>query len=102
MSRIPLLSPRAFVDYTAETFHHYVKSLYVEPPKPAPLAEYAVRLNAKGNPVLTVRRKPKYLTSDEVQSIATELGFTLQKLWIHITKAKKIEIRVPDCRSKRK
>ncbi len=98
---IPLLSPKAFADYSPEEYLTYVRSLYVEPPKPAPLAEYAVRLNAKGTPVITVRRKPKHLTSAEVQSIAEELGLSLQFCWLMILK-KKISIKVPDCRSKRK
>ncbi len=96
----PLLSPKAFAEYSAEEYQAYVRSLYVEPERPAPLAEYAVRLNAKGNPVLTVRRKPKWLTSAEVASAATDINWPLQKLWLHIRR-KKIDIRTPDVRSKK-
>ncbi len=89
-----LLAPQGFADYTAESYVAYVRTLYVEPPKPAPLADFAVRINAKGNPVITVRRKPKYLTSAEVQELATEVGYTLQDMWMCLNK-RKVEIRVP-------
>ncbi len=90
---IPFLSPRAFADFTPDTFMLYIKSLYIAPPVKAPPAEYSVRLNAKGNPVITIRRKPKYVTSAEVNAIAADLGQPLQSVWMILLK-RKIEIRV--------
>lgn len=94
---IPLLSPKPFAEYGAEEYQNYIRSLYQEPPKAAPPAEFAVRLNAKGNPVLTVRRDPKWLSSAEVQIIAQELGWSLQHTWLHVVK-KKVAIRTPEGR----
>ena len=91
-SRIPLLAPRALAEFSPEEFHAYVRSLYVMPPVPLPKADWSVRLNAKGNPVLTVRRAPKYLTPDEVRAVATEIGWTLQATWVHIIKGRKVRI----------
>jgi hypothetical protein len=91
---VPLLSPRAFSEYSAAEFLTHVRTLYVEPVRAAPPAEYSVRLNAKLNPVITIRRKPKWLTSAEVGAIAEELSWSLQKLWLHLLK-KKVELRVP-------
>ncbi len=91
---IPLLSGKAFADFTPAEYHAYVRSLYLAPLVPKPPAEYSVRLNAKLNPVITVRRKPKWLTSAEVAEIAAEISWPLQALWSHLLK-KKIELRVP-------
>ncbi len=91
---VPLLSPKPFSEFSPEEFQEYVRSLYVEPERPPPPADFSVRLNQKGTPVITVRRKPKWLTASEVQGIALDLGLPLQTLWILILR-RKIEIRVP-------
>ncbi len=97
---IPLLA-RPFAEYSPAEFKAHVLSLYVAPPVALPPPDYSVRLNKKGNPVLTVRREPKWLTSDEAGTIAQELGWTLQATWLMIIK-RKIELRSPECRSSRK
>ena len=89
---IPLLSPLPFADFTPASFKEYVTSLYIEPERPAPLAEVTVRLNKKGNPVITVRREPKYVTAVEVDKMAKESNFTLQKMWLEVRK-RNIEVR---------
>lgn len=89
-----LLAPKHFTQFAATEYHEYVRSLYVEPERPTPPAECAIRLNAKGNPVITVRRKPKYLTSQEVDALASEIGWSKQDFWVHIRK-KGIEVRLP-------
>ena len=99
--QIPLLSPKAFRDFAPAEFQDYVRSLYVAPPVPEPLPEFAVRLNKKGNAVITVRREPKFLTSDEIGLLAAEAGMNLQSMWAEVRK-RKIEIRVPELRKKRK
>ena len=95
-----LLSPKPFQYYSLEEFLAYVRTLYIEPEKAAPPAEWSVRLNAKNNPVITVRRKPKWLRPEEVRKIAEVIGWEFQKTWIHVLK-KKIEIRVPNLRKKK-
>jgi hypothetical protein len=98
---IPLLSPCPFADYTPESYHRYVKSLYIEPPaKPIP-AEFSVRLNEKGNPVITVRRDPKVLSREEVEQIAAHLGKPLQEIWLLVRK-RKIAITVPEPKRRRR
>lgn len=92
---IPLLAPKPFADFSPAEFKTYVTSLYVAPPPPPVKADYSVRLNAKGNPVLTVRREPKWLSPEEVSAAAAEISWNYQALWCHILKAKKIELRVP-------
>lgn len=92
---IPLLSPKTFVLYSPQEYHTYIKSLYREPPKPPPPADYTVWTNAKGTPVIRINRKPKFLTSAEVTAIAADLGRTLQDTWLLVLK-KKIEIKLPE------
>jgi len=97
---IPLLSPKPFAEFTPEEYQAYIRSLYIEPPKPPPPADFSARLNAKGNPVITVRRKPKWLTSAEVDVIACELGLPLQQVWVLLLK-RKIELKVPELRKRK-
>lgn len=92
MHVIPLISPRPFSEFSPQEFHEYVKSLHQEPERAAPPAEFTVRLNAKGNPVITIRREPKFLNADEVDSAAVQAGWTKQRMWLHVLK-KKIPVR---------
>jgi hypothetical protein len=91
---IPLLSPKPFREYSPEEYLTYVRSLYREPERKAPPAEFSVSLNAKGTPTIRIRRTPKYLTAEEVGAAAAEIGWPLQKFWLNCVK-KKIEIRTP-------
>ena len=98
---IPLLSPKPFAEFTPADFKQYVVSLYVAPPVPTPPAEYSIRLNKKGNAVITVRRTPKFLTNTEIEAMAAECGFSIQRMWQEV-RERDIEIRVPDYRARKK
>lgn len=93
---IPLISPKPFSEYSPEEYLTYIKSLYREPERAAPPADYSVHVNKKGTPVIRINRKPKFLTSAEVSLIAEEISWTLQDLWMLIAKKKKIEIKLPE------
>ena len=97
---IPLLSPKPFSEYSAVDFHAYVRSLYVAPPEKKPPAEWSVRLNDKGTPVVTVRRTPKVLSREEAEAMAKELGWTLQDTWLMLL-SKKIRVTVPEPKRRR-
>lgn len=97
---IPLIAPKGFAEFTSEEFKRYVESLYREPERAAPPADFTVRLNKKGTPVIRINRKPKFLTPAEVELIAKEIGWRFQTLWLAVAK-KKIEIRVPNAKPKR-
>jgi hypothetical protein len=90
---IPLLSPKVFSEFTPEEFRDYVTSLYQEPERATPPANYNVRVNRKGTPVIRVNRSPKFLTQAEVTDIAQQINWSYQKLWLHLRK-KKMEIKV--------
>lgn len=92
MSFIPLLAPKPFEECSPQAFREYVRSLHVAPVRAAPPAECSVRLNAKGTPVITVRRKPKFLLRSEIDTLAKELGWRKQDFWLEVRK-RKIEIR---------
>lgn len=91
---IPLLSPKPFADYTPEEYQAYVTSLHKLPvpkksaKKKAVPKDVTVRLNAKGTPVITIKRKPKYVTHAEADALAAELKWTRQALWAHLRKKK--------------
>ncbi len=93
---IALLSPQPFGAYSPLTYHSYVRSLYREPPKAVPPADYTVTVNKKGTPVIRINRKPKFLWAEEVRVIAQALGWTEQRTWTHCLK-KKIELRGKPC-----
>lgn len=95
---IPLLSGRAFSTFTPEEYVEHVRSLYhkkvprktVKPKKePKP---FTWRLNPKGTICLTVKRKPKFLTEEEILTIIKESNCDSDQLRAKIVKSK-IEIR---------
>lgn len=88
----PLLSPKPFSDYTAESYLAYVRTLYIAPPAKKVSAEYSASLNKKGNLTLRITRTPKFVTAAEVSKIAADVGKSLQETWLLIRK-RKIEIR---------
>ena len=98
---IPLLAPKPFAEFSPPEYKEYVRSLYIAPPPPPVKADFACRLNDKGNLVLTVRRTPKWLSNDEVEAIALELGWSSQRTWLAV-RERKVESHVPDYRTKRK
>ena len=97
---IPLLSQKALSDFTPAEFHAYVTSLYQAPPERKAPSEVAVRLNAKGTPVITVRRDPKVISRAEAEQLAAEVGLPLQEMWLLLLK-RKVTITVPKKESRR-
>lgn len=98
---IPYLSPKAFDEYAPEEYRGYVKSLYrkrsarrtpsvklkkVKPP-------FVAKLGKRG-PLITVNRKPKWLSREEIDSIAKDLGLPLNEVWLCVLKKRKDPIRV--------
>lgn len=98
---VPLLSPKPLALFEPQEFHDYVRGLYEEPVRAKPPAEFSVSLNAKGNPVIRVRREPKWLLNTEVEALAEAIGWTSQRMWLAV-RAREIEIRIPDYRMRRK
>jgi hypothetical protein len=93
--RIPLLSPKAFSEFTPEEYKDYVISLHKAPPaKPIPAA-VTWSLTKTGKPSVRIKRQPKFVTATEVGEGALSLGVTYQELWMHLRK-KKIEIKVTE------
>jgi len=90
---IPLLSPKAFGEFTPQEFKDYVTQLYQEPPKPPPPADFTVTLNKKGIITVRINRDPKYLLKSEVTAIATQLGWSQQDTWNFLTQKRKISIK---------
>lgn len=89
----PLRSPKPFAQYSPEEYKQYIESLHIKPVEKLPPAEWAVRLNAKGTPVITVRRKPKWITFTEARLMSKEVKFTYQEILTQLRK-KKIEVRL--------
>lgn len=99
--KLPILAPKAFADFTDGDYHAYVKSLYQAPPaKPVPKV-FSASVNKKGSLTLRVTREPKFLLAKEVDAMADELGWSRQDLWLAVLK-RKIEIRVPERKAKRR
>lgn len=93
---------RSFWDYSAKEFHDYITSLYDDSysrGKQEAKAEsekrsrdFSIRFNDAGNPVITVKRKPKYLTKKEILTLCEESGKKESQIWMWL-RERKIEIR---------
>jgi len=90
--RPPLLSPKEFAAYAPEEFQNYVRSLFRDPkiklrrklpqaPKPPKLSKCGIRVNTKGTVILTTKRKPKWVSREQLESFAGEQGLKLIPLW---------------------
>lgn len=89
----PLLAPKRLVDYTAEEYLQYVKSLHREPAAKATAKAWSFRVSEKGTPILTIRgRKPKFLTSSEAKEVQKETKWS-DEVFAAFLLAKKVEVR---------
>lgn len=101
MNPIKLLSGKALELFTPQEFKEHVKGLFWKPTKgkgkakKAPPKEVSWRLNAKGNLVLTIRRKPKWISPREIDQIAEESKLPQNEVWLKV-KAKKSGILIQD------
>ena len=90
--RTPLLSIKPLCMWTPEDFKTYVRSLYFKrngKSKTIKLKKpFTFRLNAKGSLVLQVNREPKWLSREEVDSIAAATGLPLNDVWVKVLKKK--------------
>lgn len=93
-----LLSRKPFNQYTPEDYKEYVRSLYkprkVRPARSLikkakkPVRPFVFSLNKKRTLLLRVNRKPKWLTREEVDSIAAATGLPLSEVWVKVLKKK--------------
>lgn len=81
----PLLSGKAFADFTPEQYHKYVSSLYKEPERTV-LADFRASRSVKGVLTIKINRKPEFLTQTEVDQIAKDVGLTKQEAWFAVRK----------------
>lgn len=83
---IPLLSGKDFVEFSPLEFKEYIRSLFFkkEPRKAAPKKkkEFSWTRNKKGTFSLRVRREPKWLSEEEMNSISAESGVPLSEIFI--------------------
>lgn len=82
-----LLSPKSFLEFTAEEYHTYIKSLYKRREKTAARKEQRdlkVRVKRKKDGTLSVitKRAPKYITEGELEKISKETGTAQSELFI--------------------
>jgi len=92
---IPLLAPFSISAISAEEFKSHVLSLRfdrrrIAKKEPAPIV--SISRGKKGNPVIRVRRKPKWITGEELLLISRELQLPQSDTFI-LLKKKKIEVR---------
>lgn len=58
----------------------------------SPVDGVTYRVNNKGTPIITMKRKPKYITKSELDALAIYYKLPLQTLW-NIVVQKGIEVR---------
>lgn len=93
---IPLLSGKAFEEFTPSEFKAHVISLYHKPEpkraKPKEKKPYTFHVNKKGTLSLRINREPKWLTAQEIESIVIGSGKSFIEVTEKLTK-NKIEVR---------
>lgn len=91
MEDFPTIAPKSLKQFGEQEFRNYVKSLYQEPIKVEP-KPYSVSINKKGNPVITVRRKPKWVSLEECEAIALKCKVLKEEV-VSWMKKRKIEVK---------
>lgn len=104
LSDYRLLSGQPFGDYSPEGFRDYVKSLkenYIQrqaeskaakaPASKSPVPGVNFRYNKKGTAIITMRRKPKWITPAEIAKLHEAHGVPSNVLWTLI-RTKGIEV----------
>ncbi len=81
----PLLSGKAFADFSPEQYHKYVCSLYREPERTV-LADFRASRSVKGVLTIKINRTPQFLTTTEVDQIAQSCGLSKQEAWFAVRK----------------
>lgn len=91
MSEIPLLSPKRLREFDQIEFFDWVKSLYA---KKTPRSSIKIKrqrdlaVSAKvtktGKLSITTKRKPKYITEEEIKQIKKETGRGENEIFIEI------------------
>jgi hypothetical protein len=87
----PLLSVRRLTDFTASDFKAYVRGLFARhvvksrQKKGIRLVKpFTFSVNKKGTLVLRVNRRPKWLSSDEIDGIAEATGLASNVVWLRV------------------
>jgi len=90
---IPLLSPKALLEFNPEEFKAHIRSLYhkTEPKRAEPVRTILPKLTAKGNISLLISRKPQWMSREEIAAAAKELKVEERLVWDYIAK-KKIKV----------
>lgn len=108
MIQMPLLSFKAFRDFLPDEFRQYIRDLrsdYVTEQeakkekrklaaqkKPTgPIDGISFRINPKGTPILTIRRKPQWISPTEIDTLAKHYGFPQNEMWL-LVKSRGIDI----------
>lgn len=80
-SKQPLISSKPLVDFLPAEYQQFVKDMKIIKVKEEPVW-CSFRVNNKGTPILTIRRKPKWILKSEIESLAKEHKFDVAALYI--------------------
>jgi len=83
---IPLIG-KAIWQSTPEEFRAQIDSMYIDPEegKP-PKKEASLSFNKKGNPVIRIKRDPKWISPEEITEWASEHKRTEREIYIWLGK----------------
>lgn len=87
----PLLAPKPLSEFSPSEYREYVRSFYKAPEK---TAEVLFKWTKKGNPQVTVRRHPKWISELEFRELCKMHGLRQNELFIYL-KDRKVEVRKP-------
>lgn len=95
---IPLLSPKPLSEFTPKEFRDYVKGMFKAPPAKQ---EVLFKFTKKGNPQVTIRRTPKWISEVEFKTLCQTYGVRQNEMFLYL-KDREIELRRPSGTQKKK
>ena len=87
----PLIG-KPFADHDPHSFREYIRSLFLAPAEKKKAKDFAIRFNDQGNPVITVRRKPKWVSRVEIEELSKDLKIDERLVWIWLAQ-RNIQVR---------
>lgn len=95
---IPLLSVKPLVEFDPTEFKQHIKGLYHKPQPKArpPVKTILAKLTKTGNLSILIRRKPKWISREEIAEVAKNFQCEERLVWNYVAKKK---IKVSDAKT---
>lgn len=76
-----MIAPKKLADFLPAEYHQFVKDMKLVKEKSEPVW-CSFRVSDRGTPILTIRRKPKWILRSEIETLAKEHKFDVAALYL--------------------